>query len=128
MSEPIMAAFGFGCMLVLIALRMPVGLAMMVVGAVGYHQLAGMDVLLNWARATPWHLFANYTLTTIPLFILMGALMERGGLARDLFVMGGIERMAFYEAAKKSYAVVATGERRFYGCFILKKGVIAPEA
>ena len=41
--------------------------------------------------------------------------------------LGGIERMAFYEAAKKSYAVVATGERRFYGCFILKKGVIAPQ-
>ena len=85
MSEPIMAAFGFACMLVLIALRMPVGLAMLVVGAVGYHELAGMDVLLNYLKATPWHLFANYTLTTIPLFILMGALMERGGLARDLF-------------------------------------------
>ncbi len=85
MSEPLMAAFGFGCMLVLIALRMPVGLAMLVVGAVGYHELAGMDVLLNSLKATPWHLFANYTLTTIPLFILMGALMERGGLARDLF-------------------------------------------
>ena len=42
--------------------------------------------------------------------------------------LGGIERMAFYETAKKSYAVVATGERRFYGCFIFKKGVIAPEA
>ena len=41
--------------------------------------------------------------------------------------LGGIERMAFYEAAKKSYAVVATGERRFYGCFIFKKGVIAPQ-
>ena len=42
--------------------------------------------------------------------------------------MGSVERMAFYERAKKSYAVIATSERRFYGCFILKKGVIAPEA
>jgi L-fucose mutarotase len=42
--------------------------------------------------------------------------------------MGSVERMAFYEQAKKSYAVIATSERRFYGCFILKKGVIAPEA
>jgi L-fucose mutarotase len=41
--------------------------------------------------------------------------------------MGGIERFAFYERARKAYAVIATGERRFYGCFILKKGVIAPE-
>lgn len=37
-----------------------------------------------------------------------------------------IERHAFYEAAKNAYCVVATGERRFYGCFILKKGVIPP--
>lgn len=41
--------------------------------------------------------------------------------------MGSIERFAFYEAAKKAYCVVQTGERRFYGCFLLKMGVIAPE-
>jgi L-fucose mutarotase len=42
--------------------------------------------------------------------------------------MGSIERHAFYERAKRSYCVIQTGERRFYGCFVLKKGVIAPEA
>lgn len=42
------------------------------------------------------------------------------------FKMQPIERMAFYERAKKAYAVVASGERRFYGCFIFKKGVIPP--
>lgn len=41
--------------------------------------------------------------------------------------MGSIERFAFYEQAKRAYAVIVTGERRFYGCFIFKKGVIAPE-
>ncbi|MEK0085892.1 RbsD/FucU family protein [Benzoatithermus flavus] len=41
--------------------------------------------------------------------------------------MGSIERFAFYERARKAYAVIATGERRFYGCFIFKKGVIAPD-
>jgi L-fucose mutarotase len=41
--------------------------------------------------------------------------------------MGSIERHAFYERARKAYCVVATGERRFYGCFVLKKGVIAPD-
>jgi L-fucose mutarotase len=39
-----------------------------------------------------------------------------------------IERFASYERAKKAYAVVQTHERRFYGCFILKMGVIAPDA
>jgi L-fucose mutarotase len=41
--------------------------------------------------------------------------------------LGSIERFAFYEAAKQAYCVVQTGERRFYGCFILKKGVIPPD-
>jgi L-fucose mutarotase len=41
--------------------------------------------------------------------------------------MGSIERMAFYERAKKAYCVVQSGETRFYGCFVLKKGVIPPK-
>ena len=40
--------------------------------------------------------------------------------------MIGIERFDFYERAKNAYAVIQTGERRFYGCFIFRKGVIAP--
>jgi L-fucose mutarotase len=38
-----------------------------------------------------------------------------------------VERMAFYELAKKAYCVIATGELRFYGCFLLTKGVIPAE-
>lgn len=41
--------------------------------------------------------------------------------------MYGVERMAFYEVAKKAYCVIATGELRFYGCFLLTKGVIPAE-
>ena len=41
--------------------------------------------------------------------------------------MIAVERMAFYERAKQAYCVVATGERRFYGCFIFTKGVIPPD-
>jgi L-fucose mutarotase len=41
--------------------------------------------------------------------------------------MGSIERFAFYAAAKNAYAIIQSGERRFYGCFIFKKGVIPPE-
>jgi L-fucose mutarotase len=37
-----------------------------------------------------------------------------------------IERFAFYEKAKNAYCVIQTGERRFYGCFALTKGVIPP--
>lgn len=40
----------------------------------------------------------------------------------------GIERYAFYERAKQAYAVIQTGERRFYGCFAFRMGVIPPES
>ena len=39
----------------------------------------------------------------------------------------GVERHAFYEMAKTAYCVIATGERRFYGCFLFTKGVIPPD-
>lgn len=47
------------------------------------------------------------------------------GRARPMI---GIERFDFYDRARKAYAVIQTGERRFYGCFIFRKGVIAPDA
>ncbi|MFV2061951.1 MAG: RbsD/FucU family protein [Chloroflexota bacterium] len=45
------------------------------------------------------------------------------GRARPMI---GIERYAFYDMARQSYAVIQTGEQRFYGCFMFRKGVIPP--
>lgn len=42
--------------------------------------------------------------------------------------MVSVERFAFYDQAREAFAVIQTGERRFYGCFLLRKGVIPPEA
>ena len=42
--------------------------------------------------------------------------------------MIAVERYAFYERAKAAYCVIQTGERRFYGCFAFRKGVVAPDA
>jgi L-fucose mutarotase len=47
------------------------------------------------------------------------------GVARPMI---SIERFAFYDLARQAYAVIQTGERRFYGCFMLRKGVIPPDA
>jgi tripartite ATP-independent transporter DctM subunit len=80
-----LAATGFAVLLGLIALRAPVGLAMLLVGIGGYVHILDWTALGNYLKTTPYHLFANYTLSVIPLFILMGAIAERGGLARDLF-------------------------------------------
>jgi L-fucose mutarotase len=42
--------------------------------------------------------------------------------------MISVERYDFYERAKKAYCVIQTGERRFYGCFAFRKGVVPPDA
>ena len=42
--------------------------------------------------------------------------------------MVSVERFDFYDRAREAYAVIQTGERRFYGCFLFRKGVIPPEA
>ncbi|RWO20935.1 RbsD/FucU family protein [Mesorhizobium sp.] len=42
--------------------------------------------------------------------------------------MISVERYAFYERAKKAYCIIQTGERRFYGCFAFRKGVVPPDA
>ncbi|MDQ3558026.1 MAG: TRAP transporter large permease [Pseudomonadota bacterium] len=85
MSGPETALVGFAFMIALIALRVPVGLAMLGVGAAGYAYLAGGMPLLNLVKTTPYYLFANYTLSVIPLFILMGAFAERSGMSAALF-------------------------------------------
>ena len=46
---------------------------------------------------------------------------------KEPMVLCPIERFAFYERAKKAYCVIQTGETRFFGCFIFKKGVIPPK-
>jgi tripartite ATP-independent transporter DctM subunit len=84
-SPAAIAGLGFVAMLLLIAIRMPVGLAMLVTGSVGYISLSGWAPFLNYMKSTPYYLFSNYTLSVIPLFILMGMFAERAGLARDLF-------------------------------------------
>ena len=47
-------------------------------------------------------------------------------LGKDSGRIEYIERFAFYERAKKSFAVVVTGESRIYGNIIIKKGVTQP--
>jgi tripartite ATP-independent transporter DctM subunit len=85
MSNTAVAGIGFVAMLGLIALRMPVALAMIVVGGAGYTYFAGLTTFFSYMKSTPYHLFSNYTLSVIPLFILMGSFAERSGLSTQLF-------------------------------------------
>ena len=85
MSGTMLALGGFAIMLGLIALRAPIGLAVLLVGAAGYMQLSSANAFLAYIKTNTYHQFASYTLSVIPLFILMGALAERAGIAQALF-------------------------------------------
>ncbi|MBX9758344.1 MAG: TRAP transporter large permease, partial [Beijerinckiaceae bacterium] len=85
MSETMLAVAGFCVMLLLIAARLHVGLAMLLTGAAGYVWLSSWHAFLGYMKTNSYHQFANYTLSVIPLFILMGALAEHSGLSSKLF-------------------------------------------
>jgi tripartite ATP-independent transporter DctM subunit len=71
--------------LAMIALRMPVAVAMLIAGGVGYAAINGTLPLLNTLKSLTFSKFANYTLTVIPLFLLMGEFATKGGLNSSLF-------------------------------------------
>jgi len=60
----------------------------------------------------------------LPIFVEFAEVVTRR--AGERFAPLGVARSAFYERSKKAYAIVATGERRFHGNIILRKGVVPP--
>lgn len=75
----------FGIMLVLMAVRTPIAIAMFAAGAVGYVLKAGWLPLANFLNTQAFARFASYDLSVIPLFILMGNFATQGGISRALF-------------------------------------------
>ncbi len=75
----------FAVMLVLMALRTPIAIAMFVAGAAGYVLKAGWLPLANFLNTQAFARFASYDLSVIPLFILMGNFATQGGISRALF-------------------------------------------
>ncbi|MEK8051104.1 TRAP transporter large permease [Ideonella sp. DXS22W] len=75
----------FGGMLVLMAVRVPIAIAMFVPGAVGYVALSGWLPLLSHLKGAVYGRVSVYDLSVIPLFMLMGGLAVQGGLAKALF-------------------------------------------
>src|SRR5262245_23929350 len=83
---PLMLTFAiFAIMLVLMAIRTPIAIAMFVAGVVGYVAQAGWLPLANFLNAQAFARFASYDLSVIPLFILMGNFATQGGISRALF-------------------------------------------
>ena len=71
--------------LVVIALRMPVGAAMLLCGGLGYAAVNGWDPMFATLKSLTFSRFSNYTLSVVPLFLLMGEFATKGGLNAALF-------------------------------------------
>jgi C4-dicarboxylate transporter, DctM subunit len=85
----------FGVMLVLMALRTPIAIAMFIAGALGYVGQAGWSPLANFLNAQAYARFASYDLSVIPLFILMGNFATQGGISRALFEFASVVMSRF---------------------------------
>ncbi len=75
----------FGIMLLMMAVRIPIAIAMFVAGAIGYVTQAGWLPLSNFLNTQAFARFASYDLSVIPLFILMGHFATQGGISKALF-------------------------------------------
>ena len=75
----------FAIMLVLMAVRTPISIAMFAAGAVGYVTQAGWLPLASFLNTQTFARFASYDLSVIPLFILMGNFATQGGISKALF-------------------------------------------
>ena len=85
MSPVTLALAIFAIMLVLMALRTPIAVAMFVAGCAGYIAQAGWAPLSGFLNTQAFARFASYDLSVIPLFILMGNFATQGGISKALF-------------------------------------------
>lgn len=85
MSPEAVGLAGIAIMLLLLALKMPIGIAMFLVGIVGFGILNGWPAALSAVGSYPYSYAAVYDLAVIPLFVLMGNLAAKSGMGRDLF-------------------------------------------
>ena len=75
----------FLILLVLLALRVPIAVAMLVVGAGGYIWVDGLMPFLAFMKSTSYETFGSYSFSVIPMFLLMGNIASGSGLSARLF-------------------------------------------
>ncbi|HZL39426.1 MAG TPA: TRAP transporter permease [Pseudolabrys sp.] len=85
MSTEAVAILGFVSLFGLMLLRVPVGMAMGLVGVTGFSYLVGAGPALKLVGATSMRTVTDYTFGVIPMFLLMGTFVSNSGMSRQLF-------------------------------------------
>jgi C4-dicarboxylate transporter DctM subunit len=84
-SSEAVAVLGFVTLFALMLLRVPVGMAMGLVGVSGFAYLVNGDAALKIIGHTSMRTVTDYTFGVIPMFLLMGAFVTNSGMSRELF-------------------------------------------
>ena len=85
MNTDVIAVGGFVILFILMLLRVPVGMAMGLVGVSGYALIAGGGPALKLIGQTSMRTVTDYTFGVIPMFMLMGAFVSVSGVSKELF-------------------------------------------
>ncbi len=85
MSTDAVAVIGFAVLFALMLLRVPVGMAMGLVGVTGFSYIVGGAPALKMVGQTSMRTVTDYTFGVIPMFLLMGAFVSNSGMSRELF-------------------------------------------
>ena len=85
MSTDAVAIVGFVALFALMLLRVPVGMAMGLVGVSGFGYLVGGTPALKLVGQTSLRTVTDYTFGVIPMFLLMGTFVSNSGMSRELF-------------------------------------------
>lgn len=76
---------GLAVLVFLIAIRMPIAYAMILVGGIGVTLLNGAAIFMSQLKTLAYGQFSIFDLSVVPMFVLMGALATRTGLSQDMF-------------------------------------------
>src|SRR5699024_163446 len=85
MSPELIGLIGLIIFMFLILLKVPIGLALLLIGFFGYVGLSGWDIALTQLGQSGFETASDYSLSVMPMFILMGMFLSHSGLSSDLF-------------------------------------------
>jgi len=85
MSNETIGLLGFVALLLAILARLPIAMALLLVGLGGYAAMDGWRLAILTLGGVPFELAQGYSLSVVPLFILMGAVASRAGMSRELY-------------------------------------------
>jgi C4-dicarboxylate transporter DctM subunit len=85
MTPDMIGYIGFGVLVILLFLGMPIGFSMALVGFAGFAYINSLDSALSLLGMVPYRTFSDYGFSVIPLFMLMGTFSFVAGISKDLY-------------------------------------------